>query len=101
MVPEIAALCAAALFLGGAMLIRRQIWLMFSVITYTATVCWIVQNDLGLLLPALGIAIVLGLAVLAMTICREVMSQDDTECNVTIKVERKTSQRGAKYRAIA
>lgn len=86
MMTEIAALLVAALCLGGAMLVRHQGWLMAAVILYAAQIAWIVQVNLDLLLPALAIAITLGVLAVSAAMHRELASQDDAECHAMPKL---------------
>lgn len=75
---EIIALAAAAAFLAYAIFSASQVALMAAVATYATIVGWIIQRDLSLLMTALGLAIVLGVAGLGVVIYRELLSQDDT-----------------------
>lgn len=75
---EFIALAASAAFLAYAILAAREAGMMVAVLCYAAVVSWIIQHDMGLLMVALGGAIVLGLMGLAIVLYREVASQDDT-----------------------
>lgn len=75
---EVIALAAAASLLAAAIFTARQPALMAAVMTYAAVVGWIIQRDLGLLMAALGLAIVLGTIGLVAVVCREISSHDDT-----------------------
>ena len=71
-------LLAAAILLAVAIAKGRQSLLMVAVVAYVVVVSLIIQRDLGMLMPALGIAIGLGLMGLAKVVWREVSTQDDT-----------------------
>lgn len=72
------ALAAAAALLAYAILRSREVGLMAGIGAYAAVVAWIIQSDLGLLMAALGMAIILGMMGLAAVVCREAMAQEDT-----------------------
>lgn len=71
-------LLAAAILLAVAIARGRQGLLMGAVMAYAVVLSLIIHRDLGMLMPALGIAIGLGLMGLAKVVWREVSSQDDT-----------------------
>lgn len=75
---EFIVLAAAAALLAYAILNAREGGLMVAVLSYASVVGWIIQSDLGLLMPALGIAIVLAVSGLGVMIYRENSLQDDT-----------------------
>lgn len=75
---EIIALTAAATFMAYAIFSASQTALMAAVAAYATVVGWIIQHDLSLLMAALGLAIVLGIAGLGVIVYRELSSQDDT-----------------------
>lgn len=83
---EFAGLLAAAAMLVVAIALGRQALLMGAVVLYSAVVSWIIQRDLGLLMPALGIAIGLGVMGLTKMVWREISSQDDTGCRIMKKI---------------
>lgn len=73
----IIALAASATLLAYAIATSRQTALLAAVVSYAAVVSWIVHNDLDLLMPALGVAIMLGVAGLSAAVYREILSQDE------------------------
>lgn len=83
---ELTALVAVAVLLTWATLAGRQSWLLIAVLTYTIAVSWIIQRELDLLIPALGIAIALGVLGVAHALRGDVASQEDTCCHKRIKV---------------
>ncbi|MCR6630615.1 MAG: hypothetical protein NVV74_11515 [Magnetospirillum sp.] len=86
MTPELATLVVAALCLGCAIVVGRQGWLMAAVLGYTAAVDWIIHRDLTLLMPALSLAIVLGVMGLGIIVQREILSLDDTSRHHSSKI---------------
>ncbi|HLO78119.1 MAG TPA: hypothetical protein VK196_16820 [Magnetospirillum sp.] len=91
MVAGYIALLGAAAFLVFAIYRGRQASLMAAVLTYMLVVCWIIQRDLSMLMPALGIAIVLGGAGLGAVIYREILSHDDTFRHPSFKTNTNSS----------
>ena len=85
MTGEFVGLLVAAVLLAMAIAWGRQSLLMAAVLAYAVVVSWIIHRDLGMLMPALGIAIGLGLAGLVRVVLRETSSQDDTICDRTTK----------------
>lgn len=83
---ELTALIAAAAFLAYAILSTRQAALMAAVLSYAAVVSWIIHRDLGMLMVALGIAIVLGALGLVVVVYRDSMSQDGTDGHTARKM---------------
>lgn len=75
---EVIALSVAAAFLAYAIVSARQATLMVAVMAYAAMINWLIQRDLSLLMPALGVAIVLGVGGLSKVVHRALTSQDDT-----------------------
>lgn len=75
---EMIVLAAAAGGLAAAIFSARQPPLMAAVLTYAAVVGWIIERDLGLVMAALGLAIVLGTIGLVAVVFREMSSHDDT-----------------------
>lgn len=75
---EVIALSVAAAFLAYAIVSARHATLMAAIMAYAAVVDWIIQRDLSLLMPALGVAIVLGVGGLVKVVHRALLSQDDT-----------------------
>lgn len=69
---EFVALAGCTVGMAYAMSRRNQIGVLVLAALYAALVGWIVLTDLALLMPALGIAIALALAALAMMLCRDV-----------------------------
>lgn len=75
---ELTALVAVAVLLTWATLAGRQSWLLIAVLAYTVAVSWIIQRELDLLLPALGLAIVLSVFCVVQALRRDAATSDDT-----------------------
>ncbi len=88
---EFVSLLAAAILLAVAIARGRQSLLMAAVMAYAVVVSWIIHRDLGMLMPALGIAISLGLMGLVRVVLRETSSQDDTVRGTATKVNTSNS----------
>lgn len=88
---EFVSLLAAAILLAVAIARGRQSLLMAAVMAYAVVVSWIIHRDLGMLMPALGIAISLGLMGLVRVVLRETSSQDDTVRGTVTKVSTSNS----------
>lgn len=88
---EFVSLLAAAILLAVAIARGRQSLLMAAVMAYAVVVSWIIHRDLGMLMPALGIAISLGLMGLVRVVLRETSSQDDTVRGTVTKVNTSNS----------
>lgn len=85
-------LLAAAILLAVAIAKGRQSLLMAAVMAYAVVVSLIIHRDLGMLMPALGIAIGLGLMGLAKVVWREVSTQEDTSCRILPKMSTSSRQ---------
>lgn len=88
---EFVSLLAAGILLAVAIVRGRQSLLMAAVMAYAVVVSWIIHRDLGMLMPALGIAISLGLMGLVRVVLREASSQDDTVRGTVTKVNTSNS----------
>jgi hypothetical protein len=78
MMLELTALAAVAVLLTWATLVGRQSWLLIAVLAYTIAVSWIIQRQLDLLIPALGVAIVLSVLCVVQALRRATAIPDDT-----------------------
>lgn len=88
---ELAALVAAAIVLAWAQLRAGEVRLLFAVAAYTSALILIVQRDLSLLFPALGVAIALGLLGVTRGVIAALKSDgvtlDVTGCHNTCEVD--------------
>lgn len=87
------ALVAAVSFLGFAVVAGKERWLLVAVFTYTAVLSWIIQVDLGLVMPALSMAIALGAFGLGVVLYREARVVPDTNRHDRRKVKTTSSVR--------
>lgn len=72
-------LVAVAALLAYAILRARQGVLMLAVLAYAGVVAWIIRQDMGLLMMALGVAIALGILGLGAVVWRVLSSQGDAD----------------------
>lgn len=85
-------LLAAAILLAVAIAKGRQALLMVAVVAYAVVVSLIIQQDLSMLMPALGIAIGLGLMGLVKVVWREASTQEDTPRRILPKMNTSSRQ---------
>lgn len=78
---EAVLLVIAAAALVASLASHREGVLLAAVAAYTALVLWLVFNNLALLLPALGVAIVFGAAVAGRAVRRALRSEVATNCH--------------------
>lgn len=86
MTVALAGLLAAGAALALAMMAGRQAWLLATVLAYSAAVGWIIHRDMTLLMPALAIAIALGILGLGVAVQDSVSTQDVTNDHTAFKV---------------
>jgi hypothetical protein len=69
-------LAAAALVLLSAVLTLRELPMVFGIGFYASVIVWLVGSAMPLLLPAIGIAIVIGIVALVRILRKELASED-------------------------
>lgn len=86
MIVELSVLGGAAALLFAAIRRRREMALLAAVMGYAAATSWLLLRDLSFVLPALGIAIALGLFGVVQMLRGEPMTQDDTTRHRAVRI---------------
>jgi hypothetical protein len=87
MILELSVLGGAAALLFTAIRLRREMVLLAAVMGYAAATSWLLLRDLGFVLPALGIAIVLGLFGVIQLFRGEPVTQENTTRHRSLKID--------------